>query len=121
ARLGDEQSRYMVEQTLDGRLAGELFDRVEGGFHRYTLGADWTAPRWEKPLEVNAGLLRAYALGAHLLERADWRATAERVVGWVEERLRRDDGLWGGSQAADEEYYGLDAEGRAARAAPAVD
>jgi len=121
ARLGDEQSRYMVEQTLDGMLAGELFDRVEGGFHRYTLGEDWTAPRWEKPLEVNAGLLRAYALGAHLLERADWRATAERVVGWVEERLRRDDGLWGGSQAADEEYYGLDAEGRAARAAPAVD
>lgn len=121
ARLGDEQSRYMAEQTLDGMLAGELFDEVEGGFHRYALGPDWTVPRWEKPLEVNAGLLRAYALGAHLLERADWRGIAERVVEWVEGRLRLDDGLWGGSQAADEEYYLLDAADRAARTPPAVD
>jgi uncharacterized protein YyaL (SSP411 family) len=46
---------------------------------------------------------------------------AERTVEWVETRLALPDGLWGGSQAADPEYYGLDREGRAERAAPYVD
>lgn len=121
ARLGDEQSRYIAEQTLDGMLAGELFDRVDGGFFRYALGEDWTDPRREKPLEVNAGLLRAYALGAHLFERSDWRSTAERIVDWVERRLRLEDGLWAGSQAADDEHYALPAEERAKAEPPPVD
>src|SRR5690606_20853156 len=79
ARLGDEGSRAVAERTLDGMLAGELFDPIDGGSFRYALAADWTEPRREKPLETNAGLLRAYALGAHLLERRDWRAAAERI------------------------------------------
>jgi uncharacterized protein YyaL (SSP411 family) len=121
ARFGDEQCRSIAEQTLDGMLAGELFDAGEGGFFRYALAADWTEPRREKLLEVNAGLLRSYALGAHLMERRDWRGVAERVVAWAESTLRLPDGLWGGSQAEDEEYYSLDAAGRSARARPFVD
>lgn len=121
ARLGDEQSLMIAERTLDGMLAGELFDPVDGGFFRYALAPDWTEPRREKLLSVNAGLLRAYALGAHLLERPDLGEVAERVVEWVESRLRLDDGLWGGSQAADDEYYALTAEERAARGGPPVD
>lgn len=121
ARLGDPQSRELAERTLDGMLAGELFDPVEGGFFRYALAEDWTEPRQEKLLEVNAGLLRAYALGAQLLERSDLLGVVERTVAWVESRLALPDGLWGGSQAADEEYYALDAESRAARGAPPVD
>jgi uncharacterized protein YyaL (SSP411 family) len=121
ARFGDEQSRALAEQTLDGMLAGELFDPVEGGFFRYTLSADWTEPRREKLLEVNAGLLRTYALGAHLLARRDLREVVERIVEWAEARLRLPDGLWGGSQAEDEEYYSLAPESRAGRAGPFVD
>jgi uncharacterized protein YyaL (SSP411 family) len=120
-RLGDEQSRLLAAQTLDGMLAGELFDRVAGGFFRYALAADWTEPCHEKLLEVNAGLLRAYALGAELLERDDLREVVERTIAWVDERLALPDGLWGGSQAADREYYELNAAGRSAREAPPVD
>jgi uncharacterized protein YyaL (SSP411 family) len=121
ARLGDEQSRSLAEQTLDGMLAGELFDPIEGGFFRYALAADWTEPRREKLLEINAGLLRAYALGAQLLERRDLAAVVERTVAWVDANLALPGGLWGGSQAADEEYYALDAADRAARGGPPVD
>ncbi len=115
------QAATLAERCLDGMLAGELFDRVEGGFFRYALQEDWTEPQYEKLLSVNAGLVRAYALAASLLDRPDYRDVAERTVAWALERLARDDGLWASSQAADPDYYALDAAGRAGRSAPSVE
>ena len=37
-----------------------LFDPVEGGFHRYGTQKDWTPPHYEKMLYDNARLLKAY-------------------------------------------------------------
>lgn len=109
----------MADQTLDGMIAGDLWDAAGGGFFRYATAADWTAPRYEKLLSVNAGMLRAYALGAHLRNRADWRAIAERTVEWVERTLAQPHGLWAGSQAADNDYYSAPADRRGT--APPVD
>ncbi len=119
ARTGNTDWWEMAVRTLDGMLAGELWDSVDGGFFRYATAPDWTAVRYEKLLEVNAGLLRAYALGAQLTGRSDWRTTAERTVDWVESTLRLPSGLWASSQAADESYYALD--NRDKRHAPYVD
>src|SRR5690606_14140138 len=94
---------------------------VDGGFFRYALAADWTEPRREKLLAVNAGLLRAYAMGAHLLARRDLREVVEQVVEWAESRLRLDDGLWGGGQAADDEKSALPGAERSGRGLPPVD
>ena len=95
----------MAERTLDGMLAGEIEDAVEGGWFHYALNADWTGPRTEKLLPVNARVLTAYAFGAARMDRDDWRAAAERTVDWVDGTLGRD-GLWARSQLADPEYYG---------------
>jgi uncharacterized protein YyaL (SSP411 family) len=111
----------MADQTLDGMLAGELWDAVDGGFFRYALAADWTSPRYEKLLDANAGLLEAYALAGWLRGRDDWSAIAERTVAWVETTLGRPDGLWGGSQAADVTYCGATATQRQALPRPPVD
>lgn len=110
----------MADQTLDGMLAGELWDAEEGGFFRYATETDWTAPRHEKLLEVNAGLLEAYALGAALRRREDWHAVAERTVGWAERVLLQPDGLWGGSQRADVRYFAPGAD-RSTLTPPAAD
>jgi uncharacterized protein YyaL (SSP411 family) len=120
-RTGNTDWLEMADRTLDGMLAGELFDQAEGGFFRYALAADWTSPRHEKLLETNAGLLRAYALGANLRTRDDWRTATERIVGWVEKTLVQRNGLWGGSEAAGDEYYTLDAMARTRAEAPFVD
>lgn len=120
-RLGTEDDRIMAERTLDGMIAGELWDPVDGGFFRYATAEDWTRPHYEKLLDVNAALLRAYALGAAVAGREDWRRVAERTVEWTDRTLGRPDGLWGGSQDADEEYYALEEDGRRARPAPFVD
>jgi uncharacterized protein len=111
----------LADRTLDGMLAGELWDAVAGGFFRYATAADWTAPRFEKLLDTNAGLLDAYALGAWLHGRADWRAIAGRIVDWVDGTLAAADGLWAGSQSADEAYFSANAERRAALPPPPVD
>lgn len=109
----------MAEHSLEGMLAGELWDEVEGGFFRYATAADWTAPRYEKLLSANAAMLRTYALGAHVRARADWRNVAEQIVAWVDGTLTQADGLWAGSQAADNDYYTQPADQRGA--APPID
>jgi len=122
ARLaGDDAYVDMADRTLDGILAGDLWDDVDGGFFRYALAGDWTDPRREKLLEPNASLLRGFALGAAVRGRADWRARAEAVVEWAEATLRRADGLWAASQLAEDEYWSLDAAARRARRAPGAD
>jgi uncharacterized protein len=116
----DAACTMMADQTLDGMLAGELWDAVDGGFYRYVTEADWTSPHCEKLLEVNAGLLEAYAVGAALRGRADWREIAERTVAWVDGTLGLD-GLWSTSQHADPNYFGAAAEQRRRLERPAVD
>ena len=120
SRARNDDWANLAERTLDGMLAGELWDDVEGGFFRYATAADWTAPRYEKLLETNAAMLRAYALGAALRGRQDWRTIAERIVAWVDTRLTLPGGLWSASEIADEAYYKGDAAQRAANP-PAVD
>ena len=90
----------MADQTLDGMLAGEMQDE-DGGFFRYAINADWTDPRREKLLISNAMMLRGYAMGAQLRGRAEWLRTADDIVGWANDKLRRPDGLWNGSQPVD--------------------
>jgi uncharacterized protein YyaL (SSP411 family) len=90
----------MADHTLDGMLAGELQDE-DGGFFRYAVKEDWSEPRREKLLTANAAMLRAYALGAQLRGRPEWRRTAEAIVRWANEHVRREDGLWAGSQVVD--------------------
>ena len=99
SRAGADLLR-MADHTLDGILAGELQDQ-DGGFFRYAIKEDWTEPRREKLLVANAGLLRAYALGAQLRKRAEWLQVAEGIVDWATGNLLRTDGLWAGSQPVD--------------------
>ncbi|MBI4544062.1 MAG: thioredoxin domain-containing protein [Gemmatimonadetes bacterium] len=120
-RAGNQEWIEVASRTLDGMIAGQLWDHAAGGFFRYALAADWGEPRFEKLLDVNAGMLRAYSLGAQLLRRSDWAGVAERTGEWVERTLGQPHGLWGGSQAADEEYFRLSAGERAGRPAPYVD
>ena len=111
----------LAVHTLEGMVAGELWDAHDGGFFRYSQSDDWTQPQREKVLSVNAGLLRAYALAAQLHDRADWRDIAERIVAWVDGFLRLDSGFWASSQTANPEYYELDPAERRRQGAPTVD
>jgi uncharacterized protein len=119
-RIRNPDWAVMAERTLDGMLAGEIEDGVDGGFFHYALDAEWTRPQVEKLLSVNARVLSALAFGTERLGREDWRAAAERTVAWVDATLASD-GLWVGSQYADPAYFAADAAGRAGMCPPPID
>jgi uncharacterized protein len=119
-RIRNPDWAVMAERTLDGMLAGEIEDGVDGGFFHYALDAEWTRPQVEKLLSVNARVLSALAFGTERLGREDWRAAAERTVAWADTTLASD-GLWVGSQYADPEYFAADAAGRAGMRPPPID
>lgn len=109
----------MATRTLDGMLAGEIEDQVDGGWFHYAMEPDWTRPRTEKLLPVNARVLSSLAFGAARRGRDDWRDAAVRTVQWVDGSLGRN-GLWVRSQLADPEYY-ADPGARPDRDPPPVD
>lgn len=121
AQDNDAGARRIAAQTIDGMLAGELWDHIEGGFHRYALNPDWTKPQLEKLLAVNAMQLRTYATASAILDRADWGETAVRIVDWVNGTLLQRHGLWAGSQAADAEYFTSDVDARRGTPVPFID
>ncbi|MBO0684174.1 MAG: thioredoxin domain-containing protein [Candidatus Dormibacteraeota bacterium] len=111
----EPQLMEMAKHTLAQMAGGGTYDKVEGGFFRYSTTQDWSVPHFEKMLEDHAGLVSALALTgqAEILDDA---------VRYLDSVLRDPEtGLYAGSQDADEEYYANDAEGRASLTPPYVD
>ncbi len=63
-RTGRSVARDMVLGTLRAMADGGMRDHVGGGFHRYSVDADWRVPHFEKMLYDQAQLALAY-LEAH--------------------------------------------------------
>jgi uncharacterized protein YyaL (SSP411 family) len=110
-----------VTHTLE-RMTEGLYDDAEGGLFRYSVTRDWTTPHFEKMLETNVGYLRNLAHAYSITEKRYLEEHAEGVVRYLLGTLRdaRSGGFYG-SQDADEEYYGLTAEERSGKKAPAID
>jgi len=114
---GDEQFLNLVKNTLENQYTKideigsnyNLFDPVEGGFHRYGTRPDWTPPHYEKMLYDNAKLLRAYY---HLLQIEDSslvREVVEKTDDFIKIEYYDSDegGFYGNSDVHGEDnYYG---------------
>ena len=98
----------MIARTLDGMASGGMYDQLGGGFHRYSVDAQWIVPHFEKMAYDNSELLRVYADAAAALGREEYRHVARGIVRWVREVLADPDGGYGASQDAD---VGLDDDG----------
>ncbi|MGZ8715940.1 MAG: thioredoxin domain-containing protein [Gaiellaceae bacterium] len=87
--------------TLDGMRAGGMHDLVGGGFHRYSVDAEWLVPHFEKMLYDNALLVPAYLHAWVLTGEASYRNVVEDTVEYVLRELRLDDGGFASAQDAD--------------------
>jgi len=102
----DTRMAEVAVATLDAIGWGPLYDEVDGGFFRYAKRADWQAPQYEKLLDVNAALLRAYVDAWETFGTARYRARAEDVLRYLQTWLAdQANGGWAGSQEAAPEYY----------------
>lgn len=53
---GDEAHLKDVTFTLRKMAGGGIYDQLAGGFHRYSVDAEWAVPHFEKMLYDNAAL-----------------------------------------------------------------
>ena len=121
-KRGDENMREVVTLTLDRMQDSALHDTVDGGFFRFSKTPDWRIPNFEKLLDVNVRILRAYLEAYQVFGTESYRTTAEGIVRWMLTFLQEPTTkAFHGSQDADADYYNLDAEGRRRRAPPSVD
>jgi uncharacterized protein YyaL (SSP411 family) len=87
-----DQAGDIPALTLDAMAQGALQDHGEGGFHRYTVNADWTEPHFEKMLYDNALLARAYLHGWQKLGHERYREICERTLDWELHDMRGPEG-----------------------------
>jgi hypothetical protein len=105
---GEEWARDIVLGTLQGMAQGGIHDQLGGGFHRYSVDAQWIVPHFEKMSYDNAELLRAYLDAWSALGAEQHAEVARGAVRWIREVLAESEGGYGASQDAD---VGLDDDG----------
>ncbi|HXY55199.1 MAG TPA: DUF255 domain-containing protein [Nitrospirota bacterium] len=110
----------IITTTLDRMADGQIHDKTEGGFFRYATKPDWSAPHYEKMLDVNAGLIKNYAEAYQVFGRKEYLSVVLGSTQYVQKNLfDKKSGAFYGSQDADESYY--EALDRKGMKAPAVD
>ena len=87
--------------SLDAMARGGVFDQVGGGFHRYSVDAQWAVPHFEKMLYDNAQLVPAYVHAYQLSKRDDMRDVVTRTLDYLVREMRLPDGGFAASQDAD--------------------
>jgi uncharacterized protein YyaL (SSP411 family) len=87
--------------TLDGMAAGGMYDLVGGGFHRYSVDAQWLVPHFEKMLYDNALLVPPYLHAWLLTGEERYRVVAEQTLDYMVRELRLPSGGFASSQDAD--------------------
>ena len=114
--------RVMLEKSVDGIIGGDLRDRVDGGFFRFTTGDDWTQAQYEKMAEDNVALAAILLDAGVVLSRRDYLEVAAETVDYICSTLHdADAGGVRGSQGAHSDYYAGTPQERPLSEAPAVD
>jgi len=91
----------MALHTLRKMAAGGMHDHLGGGFHRYSVDAQWHVPHFEKMLYDQAQLVQVY-LTAHQLSGEDLFAqVAHNVLQYVSHDLTSPEGGFYSAEDAD--------------------
>ncbi len=83
ARSGVEQAREMALFTLTKMARGGMYDQIGGGFHRYSVDAQWLVPHFEKMLYDNAQLSRVYLHAWQIAGEPFYRRIAEEIYDYI--------------------------------------
>jgi len=116
-RTGNAEALRMAVVSLDRMARGGLFDQIGGGFHRYSVDAQWLVPHFEKMLYDNALLARTYVEAAQAIAplapspalpdgaatAAFFRQVARDTLDWTLREMLLPEGAFASSLDADSE------------------
>ncbi|MGO9613922.1 MAG: thioredoxin domain-containing protein [Dissulfurispiraceae bacterium] len=96
----------MISTTLEHMSEGGIYDRVDGGFFRYSTQSDWSAPHYEKMLDLNAAIIKNYASAYMVFGNSNYKKVLNKTITYLEKHLYdKKMGAFYGSQDAEEDYY----------------
>jgi uncharacterized protein YyaL (SSP411 family) len=101
ARTGATNARDMVLVTLRAMALGGMRDHLGGGFHRYSVDADWRVPHFEKMLYDQAQLVLAYAEAAQVTGEGSYAEVALDTLDYVRRDLTSPGGGFFSAEDAD--------------------
>ncbi len=82
-RTGEEAAKEMALHTLRQMASGGVYDHLGGGFHRYSVDADWFVPHFEKMLYDQGQLAHNYLDGFLLTGDHLYARVAQEIFDYV--------------------------------------
>jgi uncharacterized protein YyaL (SSP411 family) len=96
-----DAARGMALYTLRKMAAGGMHDHLGGGFHRYSVDAEWHVPHFEKMLYDQAQLAQAYLTAYQLSRDDDFAKVARNILQYVAHDLTSPEGGFLSAEDAD--------------------
>ena len=103
--IGKEQGENHIVTTFEKMLMGGINDHARGGFHRYSVDAQWKVPHFEKMLYDQAGLLTALSKFSLLYPSPLVFDTIINTLDYLETEMFSEDGYFFSAQDADSEGH----------------
>lgn len=100
-RTREEAILKMGTYTLQKMAAGGMYDQVGGGFHRYSVDAQWIVPHFEKMLYDNALLTMDYLEGYQLTGNEGFKTIVSEILRYVNRDMTCTEGAFYSATDAD--------------------
>jgi len=94
-------ARGMALHTLRKMAAGGMHDHLGGGFHRYSVDAEWHVPHFEKMLYDQAQLTQSYLAAYQLTGEDSFAKVARNILQYVGHDLTSPEGGFFSAEDAD--------------------
>jgi uncharacterized protein YyaL (SSP411 family) len=101
ARSGKKPALEMTLNTLRAMAAGGMHDHLGGGFHRYSVDAEWHVPHFEKMLYDQAQLSISYTEAYQITHDAFFSGVVRDILDYVLRDMRDADGGFYSAEDAD--------------------
>ncbi|HEY3992002.1 MAG TPA: thioredoxin domain-containing protein [Ktedonobacteraceae bacterium] len=93
----------IIEFSLKRMAHGGIYDQLGGGFHRYSVDAEWLVPHFEKMLYDNALLSRIYLHTYLVTNEAFYQRVTIQTLDYVVREMTSPEGGFYSTQDADSE------------------
>jgi len=93
----------IIENTLKHMAHGGIYDQLGGGFHRYSVDAEWLVPHFEKMLYDNALLSRLYLHTYLVTQETFYQRVTTQTLDYVVREMTSPEGGFYSTQDADSE------------------